>query len=68
MSAVARTGQAAVLIITALLHAAVADQVDGGGHDSAGHHGVQGQANSGTFHAQTKLKQFKKIYVPIIFF
>ena len=63
MSAVARTGQGAVLIITALLHAAVADQVDGGGHDSAGHHGVQGQANSGTLHAPTKLQEFKKMYV-----
>ena len=62
MSAVTRTGQAAVLIITALLHASVAEG-DGGSHESAGHHGVQGQANSGTLHEPTKLQEFKKMYV-----
>ena len=58
MSAMARrTQQVAVLIVTALVHAAVAEndaavaaENDAGGHESAGHHGVQGHWTGGFSH------------------
>ena len=65
MSAMARrTQQVAVLIVTALVHAAVAEndaavaENDAGGHESAGHHGVQGHWTGGFSHISQSNHKF----------